>query len=436
MATFKVCIFKHQKRQDAKYPVSIRVCWKRQYAYLKTEYYVSEKQINKKTFELKDTYLINELNSRILAFENIKVQKLGQRIDLYSARDLVKYFEDSSRLGTDSSIDFIAFAHEHCLKLESKGCTTTAKPLKSAVNAFQDYNNGRTKIPITEVTAKNLFEFADFLRGPREIKRKNQFGNTVVTQQKGLSPISVADYMTSIRTLFNAAVERYNDPDKDEIRILHYPFKKYKIDKNIEPEKRNLSAAQVRKIRDVQGLELRRSILARDLFMLSFYLLGTNLVDLYNAKASQYKNGRFSYQRKKTKDRRADNAFISIKVEPEALPLFERYKDPSGQRLFSFYKMYTTSAIFVSNVDKGLKKVATACGIEKELSTYYARHSFATIARNDCGIPKDDINLILNHSDERKGMKATDAYLAIDWSMFDRANRKVLDYILAVDELL
>lgn len=434
MATFKVCVFKHQKRQDDKYPVSIRVCWKRQYAYLKTEYYVSDKQINKKTFELKDAYLINELNFRILSFENIKVQKLGQRIDLYSARDLVKYFEDSARLGTDSGIDFIAFALEHCLKLEAKGRATTAKPLRSAINALQDYSNGREKIPITEITAKNLFGFADFLQGPREIKRKNQFGNTVVTQKKGLSPISVADYVTSIRTLFNAAVDKYNDPDKDEIRILHYPFKKYKIDKSIEPEKRNLSTAQIRKIRDVPGLELRRAVLAKDLFMLSFYLLGTNPVDLYNAKAAQVKKGRFSYERKKTRARRKDKAFISIKVEPEALPLFERYKDPSGQRVFSFYKMYTTSAIFVSNVDKGLKRVATACGIEEPLSTYYARHSLATIARNDCAISKDDINLILNHVDEE--MKMTDVYLAKDWSMLDRANRKVLDLILGVEELL
>lgn len=436
MATFKVCIFKHQKRQDNKYPVSIRICWKRQYSYLKTEYYVSDKQINKKTFEIKDPYLTNELNSRILNFENIKIQKLGPRIDLYSARDLVKYFEDTSRLGTDSTIDFIAFAKEHCSKLEAKGRITTARPLKSAINAFRDYSNGREKIPITEITSKTLMGFADFLKGPREIKRKNQFGNTVVTQQKGLADISVADYITSLRTLFNAAIEKYNDPDKDEIRILHYPFKKYKINKNIEPEKRNLSAVQIRQIRDVKGLVLQRSILAKDLFMLSFYLLGTNPVDIYNAKASQFKEGRFSYERKKTKARRADKAYISIKVEPEALPLFEKYRDLSGAHVFSFYKMYTTSAIFVSNVDKGLKKVASSCGLEIPLSTYYARHSLATIARNDCGISKDDINLLLNHAEADKGMKVTDAYLAKDWSMFDRANRKVLDLILNVEELL
>lgn len=434
MATFKICVFKHQKRSDDKYPVSIRVCWKRSYSYIKTEFYVTDKQIKKKTFELKDTYILNDLNTRILKFENLKSQKLGYKIEMYTAKELAKYLEQESKPGSDSTIDFIAFAHEHCLKLEGKGRTTTAKPLRSAVNALIDYSGGREKIPITDITSKTLAGFSEFLQGPRELKRQNQFGNTVVTQKKGLSEISVADYMTSIRTLFNAAVDKYNDPDKDETRIRHYPFKKYKINKAIEPKKRNLSAAQIRKIRDVSTLDLRRSILARDLFMLSFYLVGTNPVDLYNAKSSQFKEGRFSYERKKTKDRRADNAFISVKVEPEALALFDKYKDPSGQRLFSFYKMYTTSAIFVSNMDKGLKKVATACGIEEPLSTYYARHSIATIARNDCGISKDDINLLLNHVDE--GMKMTDAYLAKDWSLIDKANRKVLDLILEVEELL
>ena len=65
MATFKICIFKHQRRADEKYPVSIRVCWKRQYGYIKTEFYVTDKQINKKAFVLKDSFIIRELDRRI-----------------------------------------------------------------------------------------------------------------------------------------------------------------------------------------------------------------------------------------------------------------------------------------------------------------------------------------------------------------------------------
>ncbi len=61
------------------------------------------------------------------------------------------------------------------------------------------------------------------------------------------------------------------------------------------------------------------------------------------------------------------------------------------------------------------------------LTSYYARHSWATIARNDCKISKDDINLALNHVDNE--MKVTDIYIAKDWTIIDEANRQVIDAI-------
>jgi integrase len=247
----------------------------------------------------------------------------------------------------------------------------------------------------------------------------------VVTKHKGLSDISVIDYMRNIRLLFNAAMDEYNDEDKDEMKIIHYPFRKYKLKKLPDNNKRNLTIEQIRQIRDVADEKLihERAIFARDIFMLSFYLVGANLVDLYESK--RYQAGRIDYNRKKTKGRRHDKAFISIKVEPEALPLLEKYADKSGLHVFDFRSRYTTSHIFSSNVNKGLKIVAKACGITEPLSTYYARHSWATIARNKCNVSKDDIDLALNHVDQ--GLKMADAYIKKDWSRVDQANRAVLN---------
>jgi hypothetical protein len=91
MATFKICVFKHQKRDDSKFRVSIRVTWQRQSAYIKTEYYVSEGQISQKkgSFDLKDTFIINELNKRIELFERSKTKI--NTLD-YSAKQLSDYF--------------------------------------------------------------------------------------------------------------------------------------------------------------------------------------------------------------------------------------------------------------------------------------------------------------------------------------------------------
>jgi integrase len=249
----------------------------------------------------------------------------------------------------------------------------------------------------------------------------------VITEKEGLSDVSVFNYMTDIRTMFNAAMAEYNDEDKDEIRIIHYPFRKYKLKRKPDNEKRNITVEQLKAIRDVtdEKLQLERTIFSRDVFLLSFYMVGMNFADLY--EVDKLRNGRVIYERKKTKGRRQDKAYISIKVELEAMELLEKYKDKTGERVFDFHNRYSTSHIFSSNVNKGLKKVATACKIEEPLSTYYARHTWATVARNKCDVSKDDVDLALNHIDQ--GLKMADAYIEKDWSKIDAANRKVIDYI-------
>ena len=437
MATFKVCIFDHQKRRDGKYPVSIRLYWKGKLAYIGTEYYVTDKQILRKKLSvgekkkeillLKDVFIFNELNKRIAKYEDLKAKKLGYKIEMYSAKELAKYFLDESRPGSDTNINFIEFSRKHIQKLLTQGRVNTAKNIASSLNSLIDFINGRENLSIAEITSNFLQKLEDYLRGERTMKRKNQFGKTVTIKRKGLSDVGVIDFMTNIRLLFNAAMREYNDEDKDEIRIIHYPFRKYKLKKRPVNEKRNLSAEQIRSIIDMpaDSLTLSRAVFSRDVFLLSFYLVGMNFADLY--EVSTIRGGRLEYERKKTKTRRQDKAFISIKIEPEAEAILSRYIDKSGERVFDFHKRYTNSLIFSSNVNKGLKVVAKQAEIAEKLSTYYARHSWATIARNKCSISKDDVELALNHVD--KGNRVVDMYIEKDWSMIDTANRTVLDYI-------
>jgi hypothetical protein len=75
-----------------------------------------------------------------------------------------------------------------------------------------------------------------------------------------------------------------------------------------------------------------------------------------------------------------------------------------------------------------LKNVAEALEIDVPLSIYYARHSWATIARNKCRISKSDVDECLNHVIPEN--RIADTYIEKDWSFIDDANRKVLDYVL------
>ncbi len=427
MATFKIAVIKHQQRRDGFYPVSIRVTWQRKSAYIKTEFYVGAKQITK-SFELKDAFILRELNNRIAHYEELKKTKLGIKIYEYEAKDLADFFVKHTTQQDSERIDFIAFAQNFLVKLREKGKKGNANSITTTLNAFIDFVKSET-FDIKELTSKTLNSFEEYLRSPRMITRPNQFGKMITIKKPGVGDTSIKDYMTNMRTLFNAARNFYNDPEKDEIKITHYPFATYKVGRAPLTQKRALSIEDIKKIRDANikiltDKRTSREQLSRDVFMLSFYLVGMNSIDLY--ELPKLSDNRIEYNRAKTKGRRQDAAFISIAIPDEALPLIEKYKDKTGGRVFCFYNMYSDSHIFGSNIAKGLKQVAQTLDIEP-FTFYAARHSFATIARNDCECSMDDISICLNHVDTSH--TTTDIYIKKDWSIIDRVQKKVLDIV-------
>lgn len=425
MATFKVCVFKHQKREDDLYPVSIRVSWKRQSAYIKTAYRVTKKQIKagEKTFELKDPFILRELNNLIADFEDIKVKKIGRKIEDYSAKELAEYFVKQT-LARGGEIDFVEFGRNHASTLK----TNYAHLLNATINALIDFT-GKEAIMFDEITFRFLQLFEAHLKTQRKVVRKNQFDKSIEVTQEPVSDLTLRNYMSNIRTLFNAAMMQYNDEEKEDIVIKHYPFRKYKIKPLQETKKRNLSVEQIKAIYKLADEDLtERGVIARDVFIMSFMLVGTNMIDFYEMTADCISTDRITYNRTKTADRRMDDAKISIKIEPEAKALIGKYRAKQGKKAFIFSERYATSSAFVANVNKGLRVIADRLGLDIPLSTYYARHSWATIARNDCRISKDDVHLALNHVDEKT--KITDIYIARDWSIIDDANRKVINSLI------
>jgi len=125
---------------------------------------------------------------------------------------------------------------------------------------------------------------------------------------------------------------------------------------------------------------------------------------------------RVNYNRSKTRKRRKDRAFISINLIAEASPLLFKYVNNLGNR-------YAESGNFNKELNKGLKEIGETLGIPS-LTMHCARHSFASIARNNCRFSKDDIALALNHVDN--GHSVTDIYIAKDWSIVDEVQDAVI----------
>lgn len=160
--------------------------------------------------------------------------------------------------------------------------------------------------------------------------------------------------------------------------------------------------------------------MAKDVFLLSFALMGMNSADMY--EVASYEDGIISYERKKTKGRRKDNAFMQVKVEPEIASLLDRYKGKG--RVFSFSEKYVSADDFNKAINLGLKKVGQAIGVP-DLNFYYARHSMASICANKLGIDIARVDEMLNHSDPKLSLARV--YIEKDFRPLWDANRRLLD---------
>lgn len=242
------------------------------------------------------------------------------------------------------------------------------------------------KLTFDDITVRWLTDFDNFLAktSPSQNARNIHFRN--------------------IRTVINAAID-------DEL-TSNYPFRRFKI-RPTPTKKRSLSVENIQKVFNAKGLE-NWEVKYLDFFKLSFMLIGINVVDLCNL--SEVTDGRIEYVRAKT------HKPYSIKVEPEALEIIERHK--GAKLLLDFSENYANYRHFYNNLCKGLMSIKDKLGL-KELTSYWARHTWATIAAS-LDIPKDTIAAALGHG----GNTVTDIYINFDQCKVDEANRRVLDWVL------
>ena len=309
-------------------------------------------------------------------------------------------------------LDIIQFADQFIKELRNTGHEGNARSYEIALASLKNFLD-RDSLSVKEITVGFLRDWIAWIKK----------GKNITT---GFAP---HNYVSRLRAIFNQAKKIYNDEDAGIIRIPNSPFQHIDFPKQPVPEKRAITLEQLQKIASLQDrsqyqVGTNRFNFSRDLFLLSFSLIGMNAADLYEVEAGSLVDGRITYNRRKTRNRRADQAEISVKVEPEAAELIQRYRDPSGVKLFDFYHRYGTVGSFEANLNKGLKKVGTAIGVEG-LEFYAARHTWATLAVNQAGVDKYTVHQALNHVDD--SMRNTDMYIKKSYDGNDLANRKVLD---------
>ena len=420
MLTIKAEIQRDKLRQDGSYNVRIRFTKDRKVKRISTSLFVTKADLTDK-FTIKEDSLIKQEADRLILHYRTMFTEMHLETKALDVNEIVARL--TSREESDKPVDFIQFAKEWIANSTLKG----AANYTSALNSLIRFNKSE-KLYTHQITSDFLQEFIAFLfneskERAEQLKKK---GKRVPSTR------STSLYLMSIRKLFNEAVKQYNKPDQGLIRIKNTPFAYFHIPKQEATRKRAITPEQIRKMAQLPYQTVYKGIhhtnrfnLAKDCFLLSFCLMGINSVDLFNA--TEYDSKVLTYYRTKTKGRRMDKAKMGVDVPKMLQPLFDKYKDMTGKRIFNFYQSYVNEKAFNKAINKGLKEIGDILGID-DLEYYAARHSWATIALNKVGISKYVVHEALNHIDE--SMRVTDIYIERDFSNENRANAKVIKYVL------
>lgn len=415
MATFKAMVLPQKKRKDNTYNIKIRISHQRETKYISTPWYIPEKGLDSK-LAIKSFRYIELTNELIRKYIEI-YENLGEDVMYMSATELVERLEAREESKKPFRLDFVQYVRDYIEKLKQGGRNGTSTNYRAAINSLVRYA-GKEIIDIKEINTKFIDGWMKWI-----LKQPTPKGKT-----GGRAP---SLYAAVMRAMHNRAKLEFNDEDRGIIRISNSPFARVDIPKPPVTRKRALTVEQIRTLMAASvpaGSRGVRFELARDVFMLSFFLVGMNAVDLYNV--TDFDGERLTYERTKTKTRRADRAEISIKVESEAMPLLKKYLDRRKTHVFKFHQLYSSPNNFNAALNKGLKQVGAVIGVE-DLEFYAARHSWATIAVNDAHIDKYTVHEALNHVDP--AMRVTDIYIRKTWENVDRANRAVIDLVFPPD---
>ena len=419
MLTIKAEIQRDKLRQDGSYNVRIRFTKDRKVKRISTSLFATKADLTDR-FTIKEDSLVEQEADILILHYSKMFNEMHLETETLDVNEIVDRL--NSRDESDKPVDFIQFAKEWIADSTLKGAVNYT----SALNSLIRFNKSE-KLYTHQITSEFLQEFMAFLlheskERAEQLKKK---GKRVPSTR------STSLYLMSIRRLFKEAVKQYNKPDQGLIRIKNTPFAYFQIPKQQATRKRAITAELIRKIEQLSYQTVYKGIhhtnrfnLAKDCFILSFCMIGINSVDLFNA--TEYDGNTLTYYRTKTRDRRMDKAKMIVTVPKILHPLFEKYKDTTGKRIFNFYQNYVNEKAFNKAINKGLKEIGSILKIE-DLEYYAARHSWATIALNKVGVSKYVVHEALNHIDE--SMRVTDIYIERDFSNENKANAKVVRYV-------
>lgn len=403
--TITVVCYQSKTLSNGENPLMLRICQNRKIKYkslgvsLNKEYWDFEKNTPKPKCP----------NREILIKLILKVQMEYQQKLLNKKADDEEYTADSliNEQKQEIKAQTVEEFYQHLIQnLRALGKVGNADAYLNSYNSLKNFNKGK-KLTYTfsYINSSFLKKYEDWLRS------------------KDIKETTLSFQFRTLRAAFNKAIEE-NAVSKEK-----NPFEQFKISKfNTKTKKRALTKEDIMKIittETINPTELR--LFARDIFTFSYLCGGISFVDVANLTMSNIHKGRLLYSRQKT------HGAIDFKLCEQANEIIEKYTSYREQATYLFpilnAKLHKTPMQkknrvrkVLARINKELKVLSSELEIEDTVTTYVARHSFASVLKKS-GVNIGIISQALGHQD----IKTTEIYLSkFDDKQMDEAMSNLL----------
>lgn len=383
-ATFKVLCYKSKTLSNGENPLMICVSKEGKRKYVSLGISVNPKFWDFAKNEPKRNCPNKELIKRLIIEQE---QKYSKQILEYSIEDrdysLTTIVNEANSVTKSKTVE--ALFHEYIKLLENENRIGYALSVKQVYRSLIKYT-GSLDFYFSEITVKWLRDYEAWLRS-------NQIADNTI----GIR-------LRTLRVIYNYAIT------EGAVKNEYYPFKKYKVSKlHKTTAKRAITKEQIIQIMNYDtSSSCFYKKLAIDLFSFSYLMGGINFTDMAMLQGSNLLDGKLVYVRQKTKKQ------IVLPISEEALAIIKKYENSSCKYLFPILDnrkrtpMQIKDRIYdvLSNINRHLEKIGKALHIQLKLTTYVARHSYATVLKRS-GVSTAIISESLGHSSE----KVTQIYL-------------------------
>lgn len=389
-------------KQDGSFPVILRLSHKRKTIGIATGFSVPRRYWDIKSRTIKNSYK---------GLDNIT------RLNNYILKTKAEAMDVITKLKENGDLPYLT------VKQVKDAIVTNNKK----VTVFQ-FTQGLIDTTIQEKRIGNARCYKNVLREIKKFRNNRDFYFDELNYEflkrfessylaRGNSENGLSVYMRTLRAIFNKAINA-NLVDKEA-----YPFNIYSI-KSKPTRKRAISYHAIQKIVDLEFTPGQSLFDARNIFLMSFYLMGAPFTDLALLKVGNIVDGRIKYQRKKT------GKFYDIGISSFLQSILDYYlKNKTKEEYIlpiikhdSLINQHNDILWALQRHNKLLKRIAQLAGIEENLTSYVSRHSFATIP-NNMAVPVTAISQMLGH----QKLSTTQIYLAgLNKDLMDEYNLKII----------